>query len=61
MALGNSLEICNNLLGFRVVDCMAKKKYRCRFELWVNYQDEDKNLGMIKRHAEEIKELIGKG
>jgi hypothetical protein len=34
---------------------MAKKKYRCRFELWVDYQDEDKNLAMIKRQAEEIK------
>jgi hypothetical protein len=60
MALGDSLEICGYLRGIRIVDSMAKKKYRCRFELWVDYQDEDKNLAMIKRQAEEIKGLLEK-
>lgn len=51
MALGNSLEICQHLRGIRIVDTSAKKKFKCRFELWVDYQDHDENLEMIKRQA----------
>lgn len=46
MAIGNTLSLCERMKGIRIVDTVAKNAYRCRFELWMNYNQE--NLDQLK-------------
>ena len=46
MAIGNTLCLCERMKGIRIVDTVAKNAYRCRFELWMNYNQE--NLDQLK-------------
>lgn len=58
MALGESMDVCDSIFGVRIIDVSAKKKLRCRYEIWVDYQDSDENLMKIKKHATEISDML---
>ncbi len=53
--LGNSLQLCDCLVGIRFVDTVAKYNQRYRIEVWLNYQSgDDANLDKLKKHGSEI-------
>lgn len=58
MATGAESPICQRLKGIRIIDTSAKKKFRCRFEIWLDYQEDGANFDTIKEHAHLIKQTL---
>ena len=54
VSVGQTLTLCSDLKGIRIVDTSSKGMFRCRFEIWMNYREDDDNLEKIKKHFEEL-------
>ena len=58
MAVGFSLSLCDRLRGIRIVDTVTKKGLRCRFEIWMDYNQE--NLNQVKDDSKELLDFLEK-
>ena len=56
MSVGFSLSLCQRLRGIRIVDTVPKKGLRCRFELWMDYNQE--KLDQVKEDSAELIKFI---